>query len=104
MKPRDVKVTWLDARGWAFDTLSLEAVPKRVGMRKRESIGWLVYEGPDLTHPTFEIIVLATDHDPPEQEDEHEEWGDFTVIPKGWVLAVVERRKPRAPKVEKGEP
>jgi hypothetical protein len=94
-RPAWVEVTWLDARGWNLDELPLEEIPGRVGLRLRRSGGWLVYRGPDFRHPEVEILVLATDNDPPETDDDKEEWGDFNVIPAGWVKRIVYKSRRR---------
>lgn len=95
----EVVIEWLDARDWGFDTLPLASIPTRVALRLRHSKGWLVYVGPD-SHGV-EVHILAATFDPPEAEDDAPEYGDFTVIPSGWVQQVKYRtRKPRKPRQE----
>ena len=80
-KPPYVEVEWIDARGWAVETLAFEDIPLRVNLRERKSVGWLMYQDSEKT-------ILATDYDPPEGEDGKEEWGDFNCVPTGWITKV----------------
>jgi hypothetical protein len=90
-------VEWLDARDWQVDTLALDKIPSRVGLRLRHSKGWLVYAGPDING--VEVTVLASTFDPPETDEDATEYGDFTVIPTGWVRSV--KYRTRRPKIKK---
>lgn len=90
----EVVIEWLDARDWNVDSLALDVIPTRVGLRVRHCKGWLVYVGPDAHD--VPVHILATTYDPPEAEDDVPEFADFTVIPSGWVRRITYRtRKPR---------
>ncbi len=86
----EVVIEWYDARSWNYDTLPRESVPQRVGLAVRLCKGWLVYEGPDLHG--VPVHVLAATFDPPETPEDEPEYGDFIVIPTGWIRAVRGRR------------
>jgi hypothetical protein len=97
-RPRvpEVVVEWLDARDWMHSGLPLDAIPGRVGLCRRYCKGWLVYIGPD--RHGVPVHILASTYDPPETEDDVEEYADFTVIPSGWIRSIKYRTgRPRRP-------
>lgn len=93
-RPPLVEVEWLDARDWNLNTLTLEQIPVQVKLRLRHSKGDLVYQDDERT-------ILASTEDPPENDEEQREWGDFTCIPTGWVKKIT--YKARGPRAKKGK-
>jgi hypothetical protein len=77
-------VSWRDIReigAWDDDTEEIRPA------RRLETIGWLLYEGPDPFEPDSDVLVLAKTYDWEEQR-----WADYTAFPK-----VVLKRLDRLP-------
>ena len=74
-----VVVTWRDIR----DISSWSEEEDVRCCRKLQSVGWLLYEGPDPLEPEYEILVIAATYD-----HEDERWADFTVFPKTVIKGV----------------
>lgn len=68
-----VVVSWRDIR----DVSNWDEDGEVRCSRNLQTIGWLLYEGPDPAEPDYDILVIAKTYDYDE-----ERWADFTVFPK----------------------
>lgn len=82
MRPAIVRVEWVDA------ITRIESCPIgdvaahwATALRHRETVGYLV-------HQDKRRVVLASDYDEPEQDEQHATVSTFTILPAGWVTQV----------------
>ena len=55
-----------------------------IGPVHLETIGWLLYDGPDTAEPGASVLVIAKTYDHNEKR-----WADFTVFPRAVVKGVI---------------
>lgn len=75
--PRVVEVEWLDAQK-VTEQYKLSEAPAKVRLRRRRSVGWLVFQD-------RERILLAMTYDKPEPDEVEAQGDDFITIPRRWV-------------------
>ena len=77
-----VEVEWVDAIT-RIEQCPLPDAPSfwGTGLRHRKTTGYLV-------HQDKKRVVLASDCDEPEQDEQHVTVSTFTVLPAGWVSRV----------------
>jgi hypothetical protein len=80
-KPKIVEVQWVDARS-VYDAMSYANARASVHLSERHTLGYIVEK-------SKESLLISGTYDP---SDEHDQEGgcDYTVIPRGWVKAIIE--------------
>ena len=85
-KPQIVEVEWLDASSLS-DQMDLKQGVTRMQLDRRFSLGYLVMKDKDR-------IVIAATFDPASEERDFDQGDAWLVIPRGWVVKIIELQAP----------